>query len=93
MKIDFQTEDDKIFSSDKSGTMIAEITFPKINENTVDINHTFVDPSLRGRGVADKLMCAAVDVISSRKWHTYVSCPYARKWFSHHPEYQHLLRS
>ena len=36
----------------EDGKLLAEITFPNINDKTVDINHTFVDQSLRGQGIA-----------------------------------------
>ena len=29
---------------------LAEVTFPSISDDTVNINHTFVDHSLRGSG-------------------------------------------
>ena len=51
---------------DGGGRAIAEITFPDIDEDTVDINHTFVDESLRGQGMAGKLMEAAVNQIQSQ---------------------------
>ena len=43
--------------------MKGEVTFPSIDQDTVDINHTFVDPSLRGMGMAGKLMEAAAGEI------------------------------
>ena len=38
------------------GKTLAYVTFPKLNDNTVIINHTVVDPSLRGQGIASKLL-------------------------------------
>ena len=38
------------------GKVMGEVIYPSINDNTVNINHTFVDPSLRGQGIAGKLM-------------------------------------
>ena len=35
---------------------IAEITFEQISEDTLSVNHTFVDDSLRGQGIAEKLL-------------------------------------
>lgn len=48
--MDFITERNMIYACDDSKTL-AEVTFPNIDDTTVDINHTFVDPSLRGQGV------------------------------------------
>ena len=41
---------------DEEGTTIAEILFPKENDDTICITHTYVDDSLRGQGIAKKLV-------------------------------------
>lgn len=53
-QIAFLGEDDKL---------LAEVTFPEIDKDTVNIDHTFVDPSLRGQNLADKLMNAVARAI------------------------------
>ena len=50
--MEFTKETNRIFAKDVAGKLIAEITFPNRSATTVDINHTFVDDSLRGQGVA-----------------------------------------
>lgn len=37
-----------IYRVDETNTCIAEATYLFLDKNTVDINHTYVDPSLRG---------------------------------------------
>ena len=46
--MEFVREQNKIFLNDNNNHMIAAVTFPKIQENVVNIDHTFVDESLRG---------------------------------------------
>ena len=41
--------------------VLGEITFPVCGPETVVIDHTWVDPSLRGQGTAGQLMQAVVD--------------------------------
>ena len=53
--MDFCIQDNEIYYVDKSGEKAAEVTFPSIDADTVEINHTFVSPSLRGTGVAGKI--------------------------------------
>ena len=65
--MDFIYEANRIYINDNDGHMQAEVTFPCINETTVDINHTFVDPSLRGQGIAGKLMKAAYEKMKIKK--------------------------
>ena len=50
---------ERIFCPREDGKLLAEITFPTGEDGVADINHTFVDESLRGRGVAGQLVQAA----------------------------------
>lgn len=75
--MDFTYYPNRIALLDGGGRAIAEITFPDIDEDTVDINHTFVDESLRGQGMAGKLMEAAVNQIQSQGKKAVPTCSYA----------------
>ncbi len=84
--MNFITESDRIYATDPSGKIIAEVTFP--TENGIStIDHTFVDPSLRGEGVAGKLVKLAADKILSEGNKIAATCSYAVAWFKRHPEY------
>lgn len=72
--------------------MLAEVTFPDIDENTVDVNHTFVDESLQGQGIAGQLMLALAEHLRCEKKKAVLTCSYAQHWFSKHPEYKELLK-
>lgn len=49
--------------------------------DTINANHTFVDDSLRGQGVADKLYQALIHFIQAKKLTLHPTCSYiARKW-------------
>lgn len=74
------------------GGLLAEITFPKIDDTTVNINHTFVDESLRGQGIAGKLMTELVQELTTQKLTAVPTCSYAVGWFDKHPEYSHLVK-
>lgn len=84
--MNFIQEANKIFLNDDNNHMIAVVTFPKVSEGIVAIDHTFVDPSLRGQGVAGKLMEAAVAYFRSQNIKAKPTCSYAVKWFEEHPE-------
>ncbi len=49
-----------VFFIDRDGTRIAEMTYQRMGDTRVIIDHTEVDPSLRGQGVARRLLDAAV---------------------------------
>ena len=84
--MDFEIERYRIFQEDEAGRVIAEITFPETSTGVFVINHTFVDSSLRGQGIASKLVQAAVDEIKNRGGQVKATCSYAAKWLSEHAE-------
>lgn len=81
---------DRVYAKDDNGKIIAEINFPEEN-GVCNINRTFVDESLRGQGVAGKLMEAAVKTIKEQDKKAAATCPYAVKWFEKHTEEKNLL--
>ena len=81
--MEFIHEEERIFALDESGKLIAEVTFP-ITDKMANINHTFVDESLRGQGVAGQLMKAAVEQLKSKGLRAVPTCSYAVKWFAEH---------
>ena len=62
--MELQKEKNRIFAVDNSGKLVAEITFPDAGNGLVDIDHTFVDDSLRGQGAAGQLVEAAAKQIA-----------------------------
>ncbi len=83
-------ERERIFAQDDAGRTVAEITFP-ISGGTANINHTFVDASLRGQGAAGQLVQAAAEQIRAAGLKAYPTCSYARRWFDEHPEQADIL--
>lgn len=84
--MEFIIEQDRIYANDAAGKMIAEVTFPTYGDISI-IDHTFVDPSLRGQGVAGQLVKLAADTILQRGNKLGVTCPYGMGWFEKHPAY------
>ncbi len=78
--MNFKREENRIFSEDENGKIVAEITFPEVSDGVYEINHTFVDDSLRGQGIAGKLMEQAVEEIRSCGGKVTASCSYAKQW-------------
>lgn len=80
----FQKETNRIYCENEAGQVIAEITFPETESGIFCIDHTFVDDSLRGQGVAGKLVKMAVEVIQSRNGKVTATCSYAQHWLEKH---------
>ncbi|MGI6106982.1 MAG: GNAT family N-acetyltransferase [Lachnospiraceae bacterium] len=80
------TEDSRIYLTDENGKKIAEVLFPKTGENEYTVTHTWVDDSLRGQGIAGKLMEAAVKRIRELGGTPKAQCSYAVHWMEKHPD-------
>ena len=79
-------ETQRVYALDGSGKLIAEITFPITEPGVYCIDHTFVDPSLRGQGMADKLVRAALEQIRENGGTPAATCSYAAAWLAKHPQ-------
>ena len=82
----FQEESNRIFLNNDAGEMVAEVTFPAVSEHKVVVDHTFVDDSLRGQGVAEKLMVAIAEKFRKEGLTFVATCSYAKKWFDKRAE-------
>jgi Predicted acetyltransferase len=89
--MDFTYHPNKIELLAPDNGLLAEVTFPAVDGDTVNINHTFVDDSLRGQGVAGQLMEAVIRVLTEQNKKAVPTCPYAVSWFEKHPEFGHLI--
>ena len=89
--MEFQKEPGRIFARGEDGKLLAEITFPTGEDGVADIDHTFVDESLRGQGVASQLVRAAAAELRAQGKRAKTSCWYAAQWFEKHPQEQDLL--
>jgi hypothetical protein len=90
--MDFKHESNRIYLENEKGECIAEVTFPQVSENKVNINRTYVDNSLRGRGVADKLMSEVMDDLKKGNKKAVITCSYAAGWLKTHPEYKDVCK-
>ncbi len=80
--MDFIKEDNRIYLENERKETIAEVTFYEIEDGIYNIDHTFVDDSLRGDGIGSKLVEEAVNMIKSKGYKVQATCPFASKWLS-----------
>ena len=76
----YQIQADRIFAENENGKLLAEITFPETEAGNCNINHTFVDDSLRGQGIAGELVQMAVKQIIQQGKNVSAACSYASHW-------------
>lgn len=77
--MNFIKEKNRIYLKDDNDKVIAEINFERKGD-LYNIYHTFVDESLRGKGIASKLVKEAIDYIKEKNGKVIASCSYANKW-------------
>ncbi len=84
--MDWKYEEGRIFSVDDKNELMAETTFIKKDNGEVDIDHTFVNPVLRGQGVAGKMMEVVASHLREKGFKASASCSYANVWLKKHKE-------
>lgn len=91
--MEYRTYKDRIALVDDQEQALAEIDFPAMEgePRTVEITHTYVDESLRGKGLAGKLMQRLAAYLREHHLKAYPSCSYAIEWFGRHTEEVDLL--
>lgn len=89
--MEFVHESNKIYLANEEGNSIAEVTFPTVKEQVVNVNHTYVDDSLRGQGIAGQLMEELVQQLKAENKKAVLSCSYAVKWFEKNKQYEDLV--
>lgn len=61
------------------------------HDGEIVMTHTFVPPELRGRGLAEKLVRAALDFAAAERLKVVPACSYVGRFITLHPEYRSLL--
>ncbi|MDD3068475.1 MAG: GNAT family N-acetyltransferase [Acholeplasmataceae bacterium] len=89
--MNFIYEPHRIYVNNEEGKMIVNATFPWLKPGVVVVDHTFVDPSLRGQGIASQLMFEVVNYSKKQGYKVTATCPYAVTWFKKHPEASDVL--
>lgn len=81
MTYDIKEADNKLYIGEDVNAPIAEITFVYQDEHTIDVNHTFVSPELRGGGVAKQLFNRVIDKAQRENLKIIPTCSYAKVQF------------
>lgn len=71
---------------------MASMTYSKAGEDTIIIDHTEVDESLRGKGVGQRLLAALVKMAREKKRKVIPLCPYAKSVFQKDESIRDVLK-
>ncbi len=83
-------ESEDTISVEVEGTMKAALSF-HMESGVCHITKTYVDPSLRGQGIASKLLGMIVEKAKKEGFKIDPICSYAVSYFEKHPELSDLL--
>ena len=86
-----QAGDSGSFYFEDNGERLAELVYSMPEKNKMTIEHTEVDPSLRGKNVGQDLVEAAVEYARARKVKINPQCSFARSVINKNAEYQDIL--
>ena len=89
--MDFIVESNEIYLLDQDNIKIAYVKFPKLNDYLVEVTSTYVSETLRGQGVAGKLMKILYDELKRTNRKAKMICSYAVSWFDKNVEKQDIL--
>ena len=78
------------FFIDEEGEWIAELTYVTDN-GVMTIDHTEIDEKLRGEGIGEDMVRAAVEYARENGLKINAVCPYAKKVIERTPELQDVL--
>ncbi len=71
----------KFYVNDAEGNQVAEIVFVPTGEHLSIIEHTDVDPSLKGQGVGKLLVAKVVEKMRAENRKVIPLCPFAKHEF------------
>ena len=80
----------KFYVNDAEGNPVAEIVFVPRGEHLSIIEHTDVDPSLKGQGVGKLLVAKVVEKMRAENRKVIPLCPFAKHEFDKTREYDDI---
>ncbi|MDO9132476.1 MAG: GNAT family N-acetyltransferase [Hydrogenophaga sp.] len=81
------------FHIQRNGQRIAEMTYHRTHPSVVVVDHTYVDPSLRGHGVARQLQDAMVAWARETDTKVIPVCSYVKVQFDLDPSLRDVLHT
>ena len=84
--MDWKYENGRIYSTDEKGELMCETTFVRKENGDLNIDHTYVNPILRGQGMAGKMMEVVAEYLREKGLKTSATCSYANSWLKKNEE-------
>lgn len=88
---EFKVSGNAIWMEDEAGSTVAQVDYSEKEAGVVQVTGTFVNPKLRGQGVAGALMEALTDYLRQNSLKAELYCSYAIRWYASHPGSRDVL--
>ena len=82
--MEWNYENGRIYSTDEKGELMCEATFIRKENGEMNIDYTYVNPVLRGQGVAGKMMEVVAEYFRKEGIKATATCSYANIWLKRH---------
>ncbi len=82
--MDWKYEKGRIYSVDENDELMAETTFIFKENGEINIDHTYVNPVLRGKGIAGEMMGVVAKYLQENGLKSSATCSYANIWLKKH---------
>ncbi len=69
----------------------AVLEYHAVDAHTLDYDHTFVPPAMRGGGIASQLTEYALRYAQDHGFKVIPSCPFVARYIERHPEFASLV--
>lgn len=76
----------------KEGQLIVARLDYEVKSHVMYLHSVFVDPSLRGQGIARKLVEESIKFAQQMNYKIVPICPYTVSYFNEHKEFETLLK-
>lgn len=88
---EIKKDKNKFYIGENSANPIAEITFIPTDDDKLIVNHTYVSDSLRGQGIAMKLVEKVIEYARAENKKIVPVCSYVYKVMANKDEYKDIL--
>lgn len=79
--MNWKYEENRIYSEDESGEVLAEANLVHKENGEIDIEHVYVNPKLRGQGAGGETMNVVTEYLRKEGKKATATCSYANAWF------------
>ncbi|MGL4773486.1 MAG: GNAT family N-acetyltransferase [Clostridium sp.] len=73
-------DENRIYSEDDNGELLAEVSFDYLNDEEINVSRVYVNPILRGKGVANEAMVKFMEHLRIEGKKARATCSYAKAW-------------